>query len=272
MLKTLETNLAVKKIDGEYNLQDALTQIKKVATRVDDRVKIVGKQKGIPTFSKAGNLLAVLLENSKNRSYNIARQPYKVLDKTEFVDRMGNVVGRGVKTTANDLIKDLFKNMDVIDLQDFAGTGIGQSKRNKLVKAMENIGDETFQKIQAGTGANSIDEVVTNLFQKAKNDGYEFTKGLSKKMQVLQYISDTAGVSTIDLNFDQLNELKHSVNRMLIRAKNSGDAPQMAAYSQLMSNVKGKFLEIIIEILYSGCFICVFSGFNLSSYKKDTKT
>ena len=124
---------AVKKIDGEYNLQDALTQIKKVATRVDDRVKIVGKQKGIPTFSKSGNLFAVLLENSKNRSYNIARQPYKVLDKTEFVDRMGNVIGRGVKTTANDLIKDLFKNMDVIDLQDFAGTGIGQSKRNKLV-------------------------------------------------------------------------------------------------------------------------------------------
>ena len=238
---------AVKKIDGEYNLQDALTQIKKVATRVDDRVKIVGKQKGIPTFSKSGNLFAVLLENSKNRSYNIARQPYKVLDKTEFVDRMGNVIGRGVKTTANDLIKDLFKNMDVIDLQDFAGTGIGQSKRNKLVKAMENIGDATFQKIQAGTGANSIDEVVNDLFLKAKNDGYDFTKGLSKKMQVLQYISDTARVSTIDLNFDQLNELKHSVNRMFIRAKNSGDAPQMAAYSQLMSNVKGKFGDFRTE-------------------------
>lgn len=235
-------NTAIKKINGEYNLQDALAQTKKVVTGVDKRVKIVGEQKGIPTFKRAGNLTAVLLENSKNRSYNLARANYKILDKAEFVDRMGNVVGRNAKTSANDIVSSLFENMDVIDIQDFGDKGIGRSKRARLLNALEGIGDSTFQRIQQGTGAESISEVVESVLETARNDkNFTFKKGLSEKMQALQYISETKNVSTIDVNFDQLNELKHSVNRLLYKAKSSGDATREAAFAGLMRNVKERF-------------------------------
>jgi hypothetical protein len=235
-------NTAIKKINGEYNLQDALAQTKKVVTGVDKRVKIVGEQKGIPTFKRAGNLTAVLLENSKNRSYNLARANYKILDKAEFVTKNGLPAGRNAKTSANEIVSSLFENMDVIDIQDFGDKGIGRSKRARLLNALEGIGDSTFQRIQQGTGAESISEVVESVLAMARNDkNFTFKKGLSEKMQALQYISETKNVSTIDVNFDQLNELKHSVNRLLYKAKNSGDATREAAFAGLMRNVKERF-------------------------------
>jgi len=235
-------NTAIKKINGEYSLQDALAQTKKVVTGIDKRVKIVGEQKGIPTFKRAGNLLAVLLENSKNRSYNLARSNYKILDKAEFVTKNGLPAGRNAKTSANDIVKSLFENIDAIDIQDFGDKGIGRSKRGRLLNALEGIGDATFQRIQQGTGAESISEVIESVLATARNDkNFKFNKGLSDKMQALQYISETKNVSTIDLNFDQLNELKHSVNRLLYKAKNSGDATREAAFAGLMRNVKERF-------------------------------
>ena len=234
-------NTAIKKINGEYNLQDALAQTRKVVTGLDKRVKIVGEQKGIPTFKRAGNLTAVLLENSKNRSYNLARANYKILDKAEFLTKNGTPIGRNAKTSANDIVSSLFKNMDVIDIQDFGDKGIGRSKRARLLNALEGIGDSTFQRIQQGTGAESINEVVESVLATARDEGFDLTKGLSRKMQALQYISEKKNVSTIDVNFDQLNELKHSVNRLLYKAKSSGDATKESAFAQLMGNVKERF-------------------------------
>jgi hypothetical protein len=228
---------AVNKINSQHSLQETLLLAKKVTGRKD----ITAKKKTIPAFEKGGNLLAVLLENNKNKSYHLSRTNYKVLDNTNFVDRLGNEVGRGAKADGTLILRSIFQNADLIDFKDIANTSINQSKRARVLKALEGVGDETLEQIRKGTNQETIMETVNGLLAEARQAGFTLNKRLSPKLQALDYLSQADNVRTINLNFDQLNELKHSVNKLAYESRSANNREATRALEGLSSTIMDTF-------------------------------
>ena len=223
---------------------------------------VVTKQEDIPRFGTGYHIQSAVYEIKHVRDREQAAAGFRVLDRKQFLDGNGNVIGSEPYVDGGQILDSLVQALEIdsgVQLLDFVtGKTVSPSAVNASVATLDNKAREFFE-LMADEGED-VGQTIKNAVELAADDPgfsaqYKNLSSLKGNKDALiaavyqRHIAaqqDTA-IDTLKISFTALRRFDSMFKELGYRATSRGNAEAAKKYEDVGTSISALFNDFVVD-------------------------